>query len=96
MEFDEFKISHSIKVLIGFDISNLDEVYKNSSCLGRMLDNLEKAREVKAAYDCLKEKFGWKESFSIFKYPNAYGEGVPGYAVENDCLFSIPEIEKVE
>lgn len=91
MEFNE-----ALKILIGFDISNLDEVYKNSSCMGRMLDSLEKAREVKAAYDCLKEKFGWKESFSIYKYPNAYGEGVLGYAVENDNIFSIPDIEKVE
>lgn len=91
MEFNE-----ALKILIGFDISNLDEVYKNSSCIGRILDSLEKAREVKAAYDCLKEKFGWKADFSIYKYPNAYGEGVLGYAVENDNIFSIPDIEKVE
>lgn len=91
MEFNE-----AFAIMFGFDISNLDEVYKNSSCMGRMLDSLEKAREVKVAYDCLKENFGWKESFSIYKYPKAYGESIPGYAVENDCLFSIPEIEKVE
>lgn len=96
MELNEPKILQAFKVILGFDISNLDEVCKHSFCVCRMGDSLEKAREAKAAYDCLKENFGWKENFSIFKYPNAFGKGVPGYAVENDCLFSIPEIEKVE
>lgn len=96
MELNEPKILQAFKAILGFDISNLDEVYNNSFCIGRMTDNLEKAREAKAAYDCLKDNFGWKENFSIFKYPNAFGKGIPGYAVENDNIFSIPEIEKVE
>ena len=91
MGLNEPKVLHAFKIILGFDISNLDEVYKQSFCVGRMGDNLEKARKAKAAYDCLKENFGWKESFSIFKYPNAFGKGIPGYAVENDCLFPFQE-----
>lgn len=85
MEFNE-----AFKIIFGFDISNFDEAYENS-CMGSMVDSLEKARDVKAAYEYLKEKFGWKMNFSIYKYPNS-----AGYAVENDNIFSIPDIEKVE
>lgn len=90
----EFK--DAFKTIFGFDIFNFDEVYRKTEQIGVMLDSLEKARELKAAYEFLKEKFNWKSSFSIYKYNNACGEGVPGYAVENDSIFEIPEIEKVE
>lgn len=85
----------AFKIMFGFDISNFDEAYKESR-LGGMLGNLEDARELKAAYELMKAKFGWKVDFSIYRYPNCrYPDGV-GYAVERDDMFSIPGIEKVE
>lgn len=89
----EFK--DAFETLFGFDIFDFDAAYENSQ-IGTMLNSLEKAREVKSAYEFLKQKFGWKDSFSIYKYNDACGKGVPGYAVENDNIFEIPEIEKVE
>lgn len=85
MEFKEAFIT-----MFGFNLLDFEEAYANS-CMGSMFDSLEEARKMKSAYECLKEKFGWKENFSIYKYPRGK------YAVENaDVLNDIESIEKVE
>lgn len=85
----------AFKIMFGFDISNFDEAYKESR-LGGMLGNLEEARELKAAYEFMKAKFGWKMDFSIYRYPNCRCPDGVSYAVESDDIFSIPGIDKVE
>ena len=92
---NEAEFKDAFKAMFGFDIFDFDEAYENS-LLGVVLDSLEKAREVKAAFEYLKDKFGWKGSFSIYEYKNACGDCIAGYAVENDNTFSIPYIKKIE
>lgn len=92
---NETEFKDAFKAMFGFDIFDFEEAYEKS-LIGVVLDSLEKAREVKAAYEYLKDKFGWKGSFSIYEYKNACGDCIAGYAVENDTTFSIPYIKKVE
>lgn len=92
---NETEFKDAFKAMFGFDIFDFDEAYEKS-LLGVVLDSLEKAREVKAAFEYLKDKFGWKGSFSIYEYKNACGDCIAGYAVENDTTFSIPYIKKIE
>ena len=92
---NEAEFKDAFKAMFGFDIFDFDEAYEKS-LLGVVLDSLEKAREVKAAFEYLKDKFGWKGSFSIYEYKNACGDCIAGYAVENDNTFSIPYIKKIE
>ena len=77
----------AFKTLFGFDITNFGNVYDNS-CMGRLF-RLEDAREVKKAYETLKEEFSWKQELSIYKYDNDW------YAVE--CPDNVTgEHEKIE
>lgn len=94
--YDKSGFRDAFKTIFGFDIFDFNEGYEKAEQIGVMLNSLEKAREVKAAYEYLKEKFGWKENFSIYKYDDALGKGLDGYAVENDNIFPIPGIEKIE
>lgn len=92
---NETEFKDAFKTMFGFDIFDFEEVHEKSP-LGVVLDSLEKAREVKAAYEFLKDKFGWHGNFSIYEYKIACGDCIAGYAVENDNIFTIPGIEKIE
>ena len=92
---NETEFKDAFKAMFGFDIFDFEEAYEKS-LLGVVLDSIEKAREVKAAYESLKDKFGWHGNFSIYEYENACGDCISGYAVENDSTFSISYIKKVE
>lgn len=94
--YDKSGFRDAFKTIFGFDIYDFNEGYEKAEQIGIMLNSLEKAREVKAAYEYLKEKFGWKENFAIYKYDDALGKDLDGYAVENVNVFSIPGIEKIE
>ena len=83
----EMKVMEAFKTLFGFDHTDFGDVYDNS-CMGSML-TLEEAREVKKAYEILKEAFGWKEEFSIYKYNNGM------YSVEDSSQVD-EELEKIE
>lgn len=87
------EVKEAFTTMFGFDLFDFDEAYENS-CMGSMFDSLEEARKMKSAYECLKEKFGWKENFSIYKYPSGkYSvEYVSGYAE----TFKDGDIEKIE
>lgn len=78
----------AFKTLFGFDITYFGDVYDNS-CMGSMFETLEEAREVKKAYEILKEAFDWKEEFSIYKYNNGM------YSVEDSSQVD-EELEKIE
>jgi hypothetical protein len=93
---NETEFKDAFKTMFGFDIFDFEEAYEKTEGIGTILHSLKEAREVKAAYEYLKEKFGWKENFSIFKYGDVIGRGSDGYAVENDNIFPIPGIEKIE
>lgn len=87
------EVKEAFITMFGFDLLNFDEAYENS-CMGCLFDSLEKARKMKSAYECLKKSFGWKETFSIYKYPSGkYSvENASGYA----CTFKANDIEKIE
>ena len=77
----------AFKTLFGFDITDFDSMYEYS-CMGRLF-SLEDARKVKKAYETLKEDYGWKKEFSIYKYyEGAYSVECP------DDL--VGEYEKIE
>ncbi len=57
----------AFKTLFGFDITDFDSIYRNSLMVC-LFKTLEEAREVKKAYEALKEDFGWKKEVSIYKY----------------------------
>ena len=84
----EMEVMESFETLFGFDFTDFSDVYVNS-CMGSMFKTLEEAREVKKAYEILKEAFGWKEEFSIYKYSNGL------YAVEDSNQVD-EELEKIE
>lgn len=92
---NESGFKDAFKAMFGFDLFDFEEAYEKS-LIGVVLNSLEKAREVKAAYEYLKDKFGWKGSFSIYEYRTSMGDTIAGYAVENDDTFDIPYIKKVE
>ena len=80
----------AFKTLFGFDITDFDSIYRNSLMIC-LFKTLEEAREVKKAYEILKEAFDWKEEFSIYKYNNGM------YAVEDSSQVEIHDgIEKIE
>ena len=85
-------IKKAFEIVFGFNILNFKEAYENS-CVGSLLNSLEEAREMKSAYECLKEKFGWKVNFSIYKYNYCCH---PMYAVERDDVFENSGVEKIE
>lgn len=87
----EKKKIEAFKILLGFDITDFGDVYDNS-CMGSMFKTLEEAREVKKAYEILKEGFSsWKQNFSIYKYSNGW------YAVEDSSQVELHDgIEKIE
>jgi hypothetical protein len=87
------EIKEAFITMFGFDILNFKEAYENS-CMGSLVGSLEEARKMKSAYECLREKLGWKkENFSIYKY-NCYNSVM--YSVEKDELFENSGIQKVE
>ena len=81
----------AFKTLFGFNLADFGDVY-NNSCMGSMFKTLEEAREVKKAYETLKEDFpSWKQNFSIYKYKNDL------YSVEDPDQFELHGgIEKIE
>ena len=86
----EKEVKEAFKTLFGFNLADLGDVYDNS-CMGSMFKTLKEAREVKKAYETLKDVFGWKEKFSIYKYSNGM------YAVEDSSQVEIHDgIEKIE
>jgi hypothetical protein len=86
------EVKEAFTTMFGFDLFDFEEAYANSY-MGSLFDSLEEARKMKSAYECLKEKFGWKENFSIYKYN--YCIRVM-YAVEKDDFFESSGLEKVE
>ena len=73
----EMEVMEAFKTLFGFDHTDFGDVYDNS-CMGSMFETLEEAREVKKAYETLKEDFGWKKEFSIYEYyEGAYAVDCP-------------------
>ena len=86
----EMDAKEAFKILFGFDLADFDDVF-NNSCIGNLCRTLEEAREVKKAYEILKEKFGWEDNISIYKYRN------DGYSVEVSNQFNSHNgIEKIE
>lgn len=90
MEFKE-----AFKFTFGFDIFDSSDVYKKSN-IGVLFDSLEKAKEQKEALDFLKEKFGWKDNFSVYKYSTGIHKDNPVYGVDYDRALQITGVEKVE
>ena len=84
----EMEVMESFETLFGFDFTDFSDVYVNS-CMESMFKTLEEAREVKKAYEILKEALDWKEEFSIYKYSNGW------YAVEDSNQVD-EELEKIE
>lgn len=76
------EIKKAFEIMFGFDATNFAEAYENSR-MGGMFESLQNARELKTACNTLKEEYGWKENFVIYKHGN--------------CGFSVsvedPEIE---
>ena len=65
---EKMDAKEAFETLFGFDITDFGDVYDNS-CMGSMFKTLKEAREVKKAYETLKENFySWKQNFSIYKY----------------------------
>ena len=62
----EMEKIEAFKTLFGFDITDFDSMCTNS-CMSSLF-SLEDARKVKKAYEILKQEFGWKQEFSIYKY----------------------------
>jgi len=93
------EIKEAFTTMFGFnliDFEDFDEVYENSR-MGSMFDSLEEARKMKSAYECLKEKFGWEENFSIYKYPSGkYSVESEEYGSDYDETFKDVNIEKIE
>ena len=85
---EEMDAKEAFEILFGFNLADFDDVFDNS-CMGSMFETLEEAREVKKAYEILKEAFDWKEEFSIYKYSNGW------YAVEDSNQVD-EELEKIE
>lgn len=88
------EVKEAFITMFGFDLLNFDEAYLNSCIRGCMFDSLKEARKMKSAYEYFKERFNWKENFSIYKYPSGkYSvENASGYA----CTFKAYDIEKIE
>jgi hypothetical protein len=87
------EIKEAFITMFGFDIFNFEEAYENS-CMGSLVSSLEEARKMKSAYECLREKLGWKkENFSIYKY-NCYNSVM--YSVEKDELYKYYNFQKIE
>lgn len=87
------EVKEAFITMFGFDLLNFDEAYENSY-MGCLFDSLEKARKMKSAYECLKKSFGWKKTFSIYKY-NYINRAM--YAVESGDYFENSGIKiKVE
>ena len=86
----EMDAKEAFKILFDFDLTDFDDVFDNS-CIGNLCGTLEEARKVKKAYEILKEKFGWEDNVSIYKYKN------DGYSVEVSNQFVLHNgIEKIE
>ena len=84
----EMEAMEAIKTLFGFDFTDFDSMYEISS-MTSLFKTLEEAREVKKAYEILKEEFGWEVDFSIYKYYNDL------YSIESpDTLTG--DFEKIE
>ena len=85
MEFDE-----AFKTVFGFDILNFKNVYHNTR-LGVLFRSLCEARDLKQALNVLKEKFGWKENFVIYRH------GGRGFSVDTENKETdVEDVVKVE
>ncbi len=88
---EKMDVKEAFETLFGFNLADFGDVY-NNSCMGSMFKTLEEAREVKKAYERMKEDFSsWKQNFSIYKYSNGW------YAVEDSSQVELQDgIEKIE
>ena len=84
----EKKKIEAFKTLFGFDFTDFDSMYEISS-MTSLFKTLEEAREVKKAYEILKEEFGWEVDFSIYKYYNGL------YSIESPDTI-VGDLEKIE
>lgn len=92
MEFNE-----ACKIVFGFDISNLEELCHNTKAVC-LFKNLSEARELKQALDVLKEKFGWKENFVIYRHGRE-SSNHRGFSVDTEALAErtlVADLVKVE
>lgn len=87
MGFDE-----AFKIVFGFGILNFKDAY-DSTRLGCLFNSLCEARELKQSLDVLKEKFGWKENFVIYRH------GRRGFSVDTedyDTETYVEDVVKIE
>ena len=77
------EVKKAFEIMFGFDATNFAEAYENSRMIG-IFGSLQMARELKTACNTLKEEYGWKENFVIYKHGNC------GFSVDVED----PELEK--
>ena len=65
----KMKKKKAFEIMFGFDATNFAEAYENSR-MGRIFESLQNAWELKTACNTLKEEYGWKENFVIYKHGN--------------------------
>ena len=63
------EVKKAFEIMFGFDATNFAEAYENSR-MGRIFESLQNAWELKTACNTLKEEYGWKENFVIYKHGN--------------------------
>lgn len=76
------EVKKAFEIMFGFDATNFAEAYENSR-MGRIFESLQNAWELKTACNTLKEEYGWKENFVIYKH------GKCGFSVDVED----PELE---
>ena len=77
------EVKKAFEIMFGFDATNFAEAYENSR-MGGIFGSLQNAWELKTACNTLKEEYGWKENFVIYKHGNC------GFSVDVED----PELEK--
>lgn len=68
------EVKKAFEIMFGFDVTDFAEVYENSR-MWMIFGSLQNALELKTACNTLKEEYGWKENFAIYKHGN-YGFSV--------------------
>ena len=63
------EVKKAFEIMFGFDVTNFAEAYENSR-MGGIFGSLQNAWELKTACNTLKEEYGWKENFVIYKHGN--------------------------
>lgn len=63
------EVKKAFEIMFGFDVTDFAEVYENSR-MWMIFGSLQNALELKTACNTLKEEYGWKENFVIYKHGN--------------------------